>query len=121
LNDALRKQSTGRIGEEIAARFLEHQGLAIVTRNWRCREGELDIVAREGGELVFVEVRTRRRRDCLQPSEWFPLSKRRKLLAAAQTYMQEAGEVGARFDVIGVVLAPRGPEITHYREAFGEE
>jgi putative endonuclease len=121
LSDPLRKITLGRIGEEVAARYLEHHGFSIVARNWRCREGELDIIARDGGELVFVEVRSRRRRGFLEPSEWFPVAKRRKLLVVARAYLYQSGEEGGRFDVIGVVLAPRGPEITHYRGAFGEE
>ena len=53
------KDALGRRGEAIAARHLEAAGLVIVERNWRCTHGEIDIVARDGGDLVFVEVKTR--------------------------------------------------------------
>ncbi|HOW01581.1 MAG TPA: YraN family protein, partial [Rhodoglobus sp.] len=53
------KDALGRRGEEIAARYLASRGLAIVERNWRCPQGEIDLIARDGGELVFVEVKTR--------------------------------------------------------------
>ena len=55
------KDALGRFGEDVAARHLERAGLVLVERNWRCREGEIDIVARDGAVLVFCEVKTRSR------------------------------------------------------------
>jgi putative endonuclease len=116
-----RKLSVGRQGEEVAARYLERRGLTILERNWRGPEGELDIVARDGDTLVFVEVRTHRRPGPTHPSEWFPATKRRKLLQVAASYPKERDEMPCRFDVVGVVLGPGEPAITHLRDAFGEE
>jgi putative endonuclease len=91
----------GAAAEGLAARFLASQGLAIVSRNYRCRVGEIDIVARDGRTLVFVEVRMRRNRSFGGPAESITFAKRRRLRLAAQHYLARlASEPPCRFDAV---------------------
>lgn len=104
------KQKLGQRGEEIAISYLRQQGYTILARNWRCPVGELDIVAREGEMLAFVEVRTRRGSRFGTPEESITLPKQAKLIEVAQTYLQEAGlqDVAWRIDVIAIEAGRRG-------------
>jgi putative endonuclease len=100
------RRQLGNWGEEQAARYLRTQGYEIVERNWRCAAGELDLIAREGEQLVFVEVRTRRGRTHGTPEESVTPAKQAKLVELAQTYMQEHPELDCawRIDVVAVEL-----------------
>ena len=104
------KRRLGRQGEDIAAAYLGKQGYLILARNWRCPAGELDIVAREGGALVFVEVRTRRGDRFGTPEESITPTKQAKLVEVAQTYLQEHGlaDENWRIDVVAVEMDGRG-------------
>ena len=104
------KQQLGRVGEEMAARYLVSRGYRIVERNYRCPVGEMDIVARDGAYLAFVEVRTRRGRDYGTPEESITPAKRRKLIEVASTYLQERGlyDVDWRIDVVAIEMAGDG-------------
>lgn len=98
-----KRRETGRRGEEAAAHYLAAQGFRILHRNWRCRLGELDIVAEDGDTLVFVEVRTRAAQGRFgTAAESVDARKRRKLVALAQAYLAMTGRRNApiRFDVI---------------------
>ena len=117
------QQELGRKGEDLAVRYLEHGGLVVLSRNWRCSEGELDLVAREAdGTVVFVEVKTRSGVGFGLPAEAVGRAKARKLRALACRWLLENRPPGAtelRFDVIGVVRLPgAAPEVTHLRQAF---
>jgi len=91
----------GAAAEALAAHFLAERGLAIVGRNYRCRGGEIDIVARDGGTLVFVEVRMRRNRDFGGPAESITGRKRHRLRLAAQHYLARfPKEPPCRFDAV---------------------
>jgi putative endonuclease len=109
----------------LAERTLRGRGYQIVARNWHCRYGELDLIAEEGGELVFVEVKTRRGTALGLPEEALTPSKRLRLLAAAQQYLleQETPERAYRFDVVAIELDGRGTtgEVRIYSNAFAEE
>jgi putative endonuclease len=115
----------GAAGERLAAQLLERQGYRILERNWRCRYGELDLVAADGPELVFVEVKTRRGARLGSPEEAITGAKRRRLIAAAQTYLAERGDEQHpyRFDVVAVALDPRGAAgaVRLHRRAIAEE
>lgn len=121
------RKRLGDAGERLAAGWLEQRGYAIRARNWRCPYGELDLVAERGGELVFVEVKTRRGERLGAPEEAVTLAKRRRLAASAACYLAEvaagADDVAYRIDVIAVDLAPSGRlrEIRHYPAAVAEE
>jgi putative endonuclease len=108
-------------GERIAAAYLTDAGLRVLDRNWRCREGELDIVAREGDALVFCEVKTRRGTGFGHPVEAVTVSKQRRLRVLAQRWLAAHDEHAPdlRFDVVGVLVRPERPAlVTHLRGAF---
>jgi putative endonuclease len=115
----------GAAGEALAERTLTARGYDVLARNWHCRYGELDLIAEDGGELVFVEVKTRRSSVLGTPEEALTPSKRRRLLAAAQQYLMEheIAERPYRFDVVAIALDGRGStgEVRVYQNAFAEE
>ncbi len=105
------RRSLGDFGERVAAAHLEAQGYAIRRRNFRTREGEIDIVAEKEGCLVFVEVRTRRGQVMGTAAESVTPRKQRRLLALAEAYMQAVeGPLPSRqrIDIITVTLAADG-------------
>jgi putative endonuclease len=104
------KQQLGRRGEEIAAGYLRQQGYIILARNWHCPIGEIDIVAREGETLAFVEVRTRRGHRFGTPEESVTPAKQARLVELAQAYLQEMGltDTDWRIDVIAIEIGGRG-------------
>jgi len=115
------KVPLGRQGEEIACRYLTRQGYRILVRNYRTRLGEVDIIAEQGGTLVFVEVKTRRGRTCGHPFEAVTPAKCRQISRVALLYLAETGreKQAARFDVVAVSLAGGGePVIELARNAF---
>ena len=99
----------GTWGEGLAARFLEDRGYRILTTNYRCAYGEVDIVAQDGQELVFVEVRTRHAESFVSPEESLSAAKVRRLVAACQDYLMARpdGDTGWRIDLV-CVYAGRG-------------
>ena len=99
----------GTWGEELAGRFLQDKGYRIVTTNYRSRHGEVDIVARDGEELVFVEVRTRRGESFGAPEESLSKAKVRRLVNTCQYYLQDKAEeaTGWRVDLVCIYLGPR--------------
>lgn len=115
----------GQAWEEIAARWLEKQGYAIWERNYRIPGGEIDLVARQGESVVFVEVKARASSQFGAPLEAITAKKRRAMIRAAERYLYERGlldEWDIRYDVIGI-LAPKGesPQIEHIEDAFRVE
>jgi putative endonuclease len=111
----------GARGERIAAAYLTDSGLRVLDRNWRCREGELDLVARDGDALVFCEVKTRRGTGFGHPVEAVTPAKQRRLRVLAQRWLSGHDEHApdVRFDVIGVLVRPGRPAlVTHLRGAF---
>lgn len=104
------KRKLGQRGEEIATTYLQRQGYLILARNWRCSAGELDIVAREGETLAFVEVRARRGNRFGTAEESITPAKQAKLVELAQIYLQEKGTTDQdwRIDVVAVDLDQRG-------------
>jgi len=96
----------GTWGEDLAAQFLEDRGYRILTTNYRCAYGEVDIVAQDGQELVFVEVRTRHAESFVAPEESLSAAKVRRLVAACQDYLNGSseGEAGWRIDLVCVYV-----------------
>jgi putative endonuclease len=112
--------STGKQGEDLAVQYLREKGYRIVERNFRCPFGEMDIVARQGDVLVFVEVRSRRSEGFGDPVESVGLIKQRKLSRIALAYLQRHNllDCKARFDVVGVKIKTDGHTIEIVRDAF---
>jgi putative endonuclease len=104
------RQKLGRWGEQLAAQYLESHGYKVLDRNWRCRRGEIDLVAKEGDVLVFVEVKTRRGRDYGTPEEALTRYKVKRLLELGQRYMLERDleDVEWRVDLVAVELDRQG-------------
>ncbi len=117
--DGMQTQRTGRLGETLAARYLQQRGYDILASNWRCPRGELDIVARIGGKLVFLEVRTRRRSDTEEAFASITARKRARLLAAIHEWLESNRQLDTdwQVDVIGVALGQR-PRIDHVEDAL---
>ena len=113
-------KQTGRRGEALAAKFLKDQGFSILSRGFRTRYGELDIVAREGPVLCFVEVKTRTQPDFGSPLEAVTPAKIRRLAQSAQVYLakKKLSAVPVRFDVVAVVESSAGVELELFRGAF---
>ena len=115
------KDAVGKYGEDVAVRHLTEAGLEIVERNWRCREGEIDIVARERDVLVICEVKTRSSLLFGLPAEAITLRKRERMRRLAYLWLREhaARPPEVRFDVISVLRPDRGAAVVeHLRAAF---
>jgi putative endonuclease len=115
------RQALGRWGEDLAVRHLEAEGLEMVARNWRCREGELDLVARDSGVLVFVEVKTRTSARFGVPAEAVTPHKAARIRRLSQRWLAEVRPPYAaelRFDVVSVLRTAGLPEVLHLRGAF---
>ena len=115
-------RSLGQFGEEQAARYLRRRFYSIVERNYRCRFGEIDLIARRGGILAFVEVKLRKDDAHGEAREFVTAQKQQRVLAAAQLWLsQNETELQPRFDVIEV-YAPNGEngpvKIRHIENAF---
>jgi putative endonuclease len=110
----------GKIGEDLACKELERRGYAIVARRYRRRRGELDIIARDGATLVFVEVKSRDGRNFGEASEAVTRLKRRRIAALAVEYIarHHVGECPCRFDVVSIHLDAGQPVIEVYQSAF---
>ena len=108
----------GVAGEALAARFLEGRGLKIVARNYRCRLGEIDLIAREGGTTIFIEVRQRKSSAFGGASGSITARKRTRLIRAARHYLSRMDTLPAcRFDALLIEGDP--PRIDWIRNAFG--
>lgn len=117
------QQTLGQHGEALVAQHIEQLGWRIVAKNWRCPRGELDLVAYDKRELVFIEVRTRQGKSALQKAlESVGPHKLQKLVQLSTIYMAEhfdGQEVMLRFDVFGVALDSDGYfKIEHVRDAL---
>lgn len=116
------KDAVGRFGEQLAAERLVAEGFTVLERNWRCPDGELDIVAVEGATLVFVEVKTRSSAGFGDPAEAVVPAKAARLRRLAVRWLIEHPDrywPDVRFDVVAVVRrGPAGPVVRHLRGAF---
>jgi len=115
-----RQQEKGRQGEELACRYLEGQGLVVLSRNWTCRDGELDVVAVEGDRLVVVEVKTRSGPAWGRPDEAVDQRKLSRLRRTALRWLAShgVGWCNVRVDLISVTWPPSGEaRLQHLRGA----
>jgi len=116
------RKKIGARGEDLAISELKGHGYKIIERNYRCRHGEVDAIARDGDTLVFVEVKTRSEDSFGSPLEAVTVSKRRKISTLARWYVasRHLEEVPVRFDVVAVDVSGAKPEITLIRSAFDD-
>jgi putative endonuclease len=109
----------GKEGEEAAVQFLMNKGYEIRHRNWRCGKKELDIVAVHQGELVVVEVKTRRNKLYGTPEEAISEAKIRRIVSSTDAYLRKfAIDLPVRFDIISLTGIPSPCEIEHIPNAF---
>ncbi len=104
------RRNLGALGEKLAAKHLRKKGYTIIEQNYRCRLGEIDIVARDGTTLVFVEVKTRTSTTFGTPAMAVTPKKQQQISRAAQQYLasHDLFDSAARFDVVAVFLPPNG-------------
>lgn len=113
----------GRRGEALANDFLEEKGYQILARNWRHKRSEIDLIARVGSFIVFVEVKTRSTAVFGEPEDFVSEKKQEMMINAAEIFFeqntQEAG-IEVRFDIISVIINPSGAIVQHFEDAFSD-
>lgn len=116
-------RETGALAEQIAKAYLEKKGYHIITTNWYYGHLELDIIARNGDELVIVEVKSRYGEGFDHPTEAISTKKMRQVIEAAEGYIQEiCWNKDTRFDLITIVFTgPENYELEHFEDAFNPE
>lgn len=111
----------GKKGEKIALRFLKTKHMDILAENYRKNSGEIDIIARDGVRIVFVEVKTRRYKTGYRPSEGLTDSQKKRIIRTSKTYLREISnpDIIIRFDLIELVLSEwKIREIRHHESYF---
>ena len=109
----------GKLGEELAVNHLTEKGYEILECNWRNRHKEIDIIAKDGKELVIVEVKTRQTDEYGDPDIAVTKKKQRMLIAAANAYILNKGlDIETRFDIISIIFRDGEPVIEHIEDAF---
>lgn len=117
------KSLVGRGGEAVAARYLEKNGYEILEKNYRILGSEVDLIAKKGEILSFIEVKTRGSDDFGMPEEFVDERKQRKIIRAAKVFIGRKiyEDFYVRFDIISVLNRDEGPEINHIKHAFQED
>ena len=115
------RKELGEEGEGLAAEFLRRLGYKLLRRNWSAPGGEIDIIARDGEEVVFAEVKSRSSAEWGDPEAAVNPAKQRSICLAARQFARQYRLHGRtlRFDVVAVLLGDGGPpQIKHYKSAF---
>jgi len=116
MTDKIKK---GKRGEDLAADFMEGNGYGILERNYRYKHSEIDLIAKKGNWLVFVEVKTRSSQAFGFPEEFVDEKQIEKILEGADQYLYETNWTGnVRYDIIAVNLESESPDIQHFEDAF---
>ncbi len=117
---SINRRRQGQLGEDLAAQYLEQQGFRILERNYRFERGEIDIIAEEGNELVFVEVKARRSTVFGAPEDAVTEEKQEQVYAVADGYLFEhdIDNRPCRFDVVAIEYHEKSPDIRHIRDVF---
>ncbi|MDP2168236.1 MAG: YraN family protein [Thermodesulfovibrionales bacterium] len=116
----MKNKALGAEGEDMAVKFLKKKGLKILERNLRTPFGEIDIIAKDGGTVVFIEVKTRLSDYFGHPAEAVGYRKKKHIERAALYYLSaRRHNAAARFDVISIIMRPgAGEAIEHIKDAF---
>jgi putative endonuclease len=116
----MQKKELGKKGEEMAARFLKKNGYRIIEKNYVCKMGEMDIIAKEKDTLVFIEVKTRTSTTYGPPQLSVTPRKQSQMSKVALYFLKEKklDDVKSRFDVVAILLGPKGEEIELIKDAF---
>jgi putative endonuclease len=120
-----RRRALGRYGEDVACRYLRAHGMQVVVRNWRCARGEIDIIARDGDQLVICEVKTRTTTSFGPPEESVTEVKLRRLHRLAAAWLHERDDASlwrpaaVRIDVVAVTRPLRGPALIDHLVGVG--
>ena len=114
------RRHTGESGEALAVRFLKKDGYKIIEQNYRCKLGEIDIIARDGRVLAFIEVKARRTGEFGGPKWAVTPKKQRKISMVALEYLKKTKQMEerARFDVVAIRLLPDRPDVEIIKNAF---
>ena len=110
----------GEEGERLAAQFLRRRGYRVLERNYRTRNGEIDIICEYRGSIVFVEVKTRTNLAFGQPEEAVDARKQKKMVEMARSYLSQkslSGKIDCRFDVVAILDGTRR-SVKHIEDAF---
>ena len=109
----------GKLGEELAVNYLIGKGYEILERNWRNIHKEIDIIAKDGTDLVIVEVKTRQTDEYGDPDVAVTKQKQWRLISAANAYVfQNRLDINTRFDIISIIFKDGEPVIEHIEDAF---
>lgn len=115
-------RTKGIEGENIAADFLHSKGWHIIETNWKAERCEIDIIAREGSTIVFVEVKLRNGAQYGWPEDAVTPAKQRNIADAAETYLEiKKLDMEIRFDIVSIIMKDGKPEIYHIRDAFAPD
>ena len=116
--------SLGERGERVACGFLKEQGYEILEKNYKCKIGEIDVIARRRGRLAFIEIKTRTSAQFGTPQEAVTLQKQKKIFKVAQWYLKEKklGGMPVAFDVVAILWKEgQAPEMRLFADAFERE
>lgn len=118
----IKKQEIGKLGEDIACDYLKHKEYKIIERNFRCRQGEIDIIAIdiEKEEIVFIEVKSRTSLEYGEPAEAVDRIKQKHIYQSARYYIykNEIKNIAIRLDIIEVYLYRNNNKVNHIKQAF---
>ncbi len=115
------KQQAGQTAEDLACEHLQQKGLQLIERNFRCRQGEIDLIMRDDAYLVFIEVRYRRNASFCSGAETVDRRKQQKLITTASHYLQQHSRLAqhpSRFDVISMSQQADATSIDWIQDAF---
>jgi len=109
----------GKKGEDFAVSYLLEKGYIVLEKNWLQQKFEIDIIAKDGNELVFVEVKTRSTNFFENPEEAVTIKKQQHLIEGADFYLEQNElDIESRFDVIAIIYNKKTLEIKHFKNAF---
>lgn len=113
------QQTNGKIGEYMAAKWLHRQGLEIFKINYRAGHLEIDIIAKDSKNWIFVEVKTKTFTNFLQPENSVNKTKRTNMIKAAQIFISQHHDIkNVRFDIVSIILVQYGVQMVHFKDAF---